>query len=138
MKATQIVFLLVIVTACNQTAQQQQEEQKRWEEMMAIHDEVMPKMADINALSRQLKEKLAVLDTTQTEAQQKLRQTIEALSAAEDGMMTWMAEIEPLSTLRETKKHEEIMTYLAEELKKVTKVKEDMLRSIELGQQALQ
>ena len=71
MRQTIFLFLLIALafSACN-TEQSAQE--KLWDEMMAVHDEVMPKMGDLNRLSRNIRAQLDTVPPIDT--QQKLQQ----------------------------------------------------------------
>ncbi|MDX1940078.1 MAG: hypothetical protein SFU99_05965 [Saprospiraceae bacterium] len=140
MKTYQLLIFLILgsfALSCDQTAKQQAQEQQLWDQVMAVHDEVMPKMGEMNQLSRDLRTKLEELDTTLTEQREQMMMGIRALEQADEGMMSWMSAIEPLDELHENKTHEEIMAYLKEEQQKVSKVKEDMLKSIEEGKKLL-
>ena len=140
MKAYQLFSLLIfslLVLSCNQTAKQQAAEQQLWDEVMAVHDEVMPKMGEINQLGRDLRAKSEGLDSTLTDQRNQIMAGISALEQADEGMMSWMSAIEPLDELRESKTHEQILAYLKEEQQKIAKVKEDMLKSMEEGKKLL-
>lgn len=138
MKLFQIIALAVVSVfffACGNNAEQQEAEQASWDEMMVVHDEVMPKMAEISSLRRDLKARMEALDSTQTEQAATIDATLAQLDAADIGMMNWMGDLQQLSDLRENNSHEEIMAYLKQEQEKVKKVKEDMLLAIEAGKQ---
>lgn len=112
---------------------QEAEQQKLWDEMMVIHDEVMPKMSDINALSKQME--AATSDTTLTnELRDAAGKALYDLQAADKAMWDWMYGIQQLPDLRSGKKHEDILKYLQEETAKITEVKSVMLGSIEAAE----
>lgn len=122
------------LSSCNnpQTDSKAQEaaQQKLWDEMMVVHDEVMPKMSDINALSKQME--AAAGDTALTdELRDAARKALYDLQAADKAMWDWMYGIQQLPDLRSGKKHEEILKYLKDETNKITEVKSAMLSSIE-------
>ena len=137
MKAKHIfmmLFLAIAVSACNDT---EKLEKEAWAEVMKVHDEVMPKMADMNKISRSLKPYLEEGALEDKSLMEEVNLAIKNLETADDAMMDWMADISPLEELREEKSHEEIMAYLGEEATKIAKVKEDMLSSISSGQEVL-
>ena len=112
-------------------------QQQAWEEMMAIHDEVMPKMSEMNQVVREftgIEEKEQALFEQYRE---RILASKERIEAAEEAMFSWMNEIKQLEQLRETMSHEEILAYLAAEKEKISKVKADMLGSLEGGFQLL-
>jgi uncharacterized protein YukE len=109
-----------------------EQQEEAWAKMMEVHDAVMPKMAEMNRASRELKALAEGLeDKTQLEL---INNAVENLEAASEGMMAWMGELKQPKKLREEKSHEEIMDYLNAETEEITQVQEDMLSSLEQGQ----
>ena len=86
--------------------------------VMAIHDEVMPKMRDIYKLKKQLKK------STGSELE-VVQNSIAQLEKADDMMMDWMAEYK-----KPKASNPDAMSYLASELQKVDIVKSTMLTAI--------
>ena len=131
------LFLLVTsLFACqnnsaNNAQSEQEAEEKVWSEMMAIHDEVMPKMSTINSLSQMIKKPLATDPPPADTIAAVFEKALADLETAEEGMWDWMNQLQKLNKLRATKSHEEIMTYLNAEKQKVQKVRSDMLNSIQ-------
>jgi len=136
MRQTIFLFLLIALafSACN-TEQSAQE--KLWDEMMAVHDEVMPKMGDLNRLSRNIRAQLDTVPPIDT--LQKLQQLdlLIRLGKAEEGMMVWMNELKILDDLRATQSHKEIIRYLETEKQRIGAVRDSMLAGIEAGEKAL-
>ena len=105
-----------LFTAC-------EEKSKLEEEVIAIHDEVMPKMGDMHLARKALRK---VLEKTEDEVVKKeILSMIKDLENADEGMMTWMHE------WKVPKNEPEKTTYLNKEKEKITKVKVDMLTSLE-------
>lgn len=134
------VFFILIFTApfsCSSPDPNIQAQDALRDEVFAIHDEVMPKMADLNRLKARLLEvktgtlKLDSLAETQVDA------VIFQLEKADEGMMGWMNNFKSPEKLRDTQLPEEILRYLAEEKAKISKVREDMLNSISAAEQLL-
>ncbi len=136
MRQTIFLFLWIALafSACN-TEHSAQE--KLWDEMMVVHDEVMPKMGDLNRLSRNIRSQLDTVPPIDT--LQKLQQLdlLIRLGKAEEGMMAWMSELEILDDLRATKSHKEIIRYLEAEKQRIGAVRDSMLAGIEAGEKAL-
>jgi hypothetical protein len=134
MKRSQLLLFLslglLFWSAC--TDKNQSTEAAAFQEMMAIHDEVMPKMGDINRLSRQLKKMETVVDSTNRQLLGQIDLAIRALEKADQGMMAWMNFNggRKLEKLQAEKAHEEIMQYIQEEEKSIRKVQVAMLESI--------
>lgn len=110
-------------------------EQEAYEEMMAVHDEVMPRMGEINRLSRQLRSAYETVDTTDRELLGQIDNAVRALEEADQGMMAWMNMNAGnlLEKLRADKTHEEIMAYLKKEKAAISEVAEKMRSSIAQG-----
>lgn len=100
-----------------------------YEEVMAIHDEVMPKMNDIYTLQQKLKSKLT---TAPAEEKQELEILISELDSASNGMMVWMRQFDPIP---DSVSVEKARLYLENEKVKVEQVKKDMLEAIEKASQ---
>jgi HSP90 family molecular chaperone len=113
------------------------EEDKRKDEIFVIHDEVMPKMGEIHRLGRDLKKQVMSNPQLDQAMKDQVAQVVLQLEKADDGMMSWMAEFQQPSKLRDSKSHEEIMQYLDAEMKKVQQVKTDINSSIEAGKKLL-
>lgn len=127
-----ILALLLLVVACgNNTEALKEQENNLANEVMDIHDEVMPKMAEINRLSRTLQDYYeANKETISDELDGQIELMQRELEKADDGMMGWMANYQQPTALRETKTHEEIMTYLQEQKKEVSEVAEQINSSL--------
>ncbi len=107
-------------------------------ELLAVHDEVMPKMGEMNEARKKLIKLIkseAIKDSTSLEA---VNYTIEYLERADEGMMDWMGEFVQPSDMRNSKSHEEIMAYLNEEKEKIIKVKTDILNSLEAANKIIE
>ncbi len=145
MKKILFFFLIgsLAFSACQSGEQQPSEEElqtqqeQMWNEVMAVHDEVMPQMSEIKRLQNELKAYIGEDSSLDAEVQEKVGQAVQELSAAGEGMMSWMSNIRQLEPLREEMDHEGIMNYLKEEKTKVDKVKEDMINSIEKGKEMM-
>ena len=136
-------FLLIILSfACNPPENKEQieeelslspEEQKETllqEEVLAIHDEIMPNMDNLMQLKEQLLIKVDSLQEQQGEEQKinQLRQEIEQLRKADSAMMTWMRQFK---AVRDTVTHEQRIAYLEKEKERIEQVRKMMLNAIE-------
>lgn len=111
-------------------------EDEAWQGMMEVHDEVMPEMAAMNRVGRELKSIAEGLD--KKAELEKVNKATKDLEAASEGMMEWMSGLQQLRQLREDKSHKEIMDYLQSETEAIAQVKTDMLRSLEQGRALLE
>ncbi len=103
-----------------------------------IHDAVMPKMAEINRLQRELRKWKEAHPGADPQLSEQLLKTLDWLTKADEGMMNWMAEFKQPTSLRDTLSHEAIMNYLAAEQEKVQAVYDDINGSIEAAKGLLQ
>jgi hypothetical protein len=96
------------------------------EEVMKVHDEVMPRMNDIYKLKEGLKKKLGEAGLAD-DKKKEIEQNITALDAASESMMVWMRAFNPQpDSLDEAK----TKAYLEAEMEKVQKVKADINQAI--------
>ena len=134
-KMTNLVplFLLIWGSACSDPAAAQQ---KAWESVMAIHDEIMPWMGEMNSIAKEVKSRLA--DETLSEGQSsQLRTALESLESADAAMWKWMNNLKQLDKLQAEETHEAIMDYLMKEEAAIIALKDQMKSSMEEGKAAL-
>ncbi|HMQ46169.1 MAG TPA: hypothetical protein PKA00_07005 [Saprospiraceae bacterium] len=132
-----ILLMATLISACAKFSEQQiQEQEDAWDQMMVVHDEVMPKLGDMNQISRALNPYLDEGILEDKALKEEINLILKNLETAEDGMMEWMAAIgqNPIDVLRESKSHDEIMAYIAQETEAIGKVKDQILSSIQNGQ----
>lgn len=86
LKAILLSLILVLTVSCDKKpSQEAQAFNKAFKEVMAVHDEVMPKMNEMGKLSTELKTKI---DTT--EVGKTYQKALDSLGNAHTMMMTWM------------------------------------------------
>ena len=101
------------------------------DQVMAVHDEVMPKMSDITKLTAELR---AVKSSIKENPDGKmvspdgLDELMGSLKLAEQGMWDWM---KAYSDTKPTIKEDQLKSFYESQLQTITKVKQDMLGSIE-------
>lgn len=97
-----------------------------YNEVMRIHDEVMPRMNDLYKIKLSLQQKLdtAELDTLQKE---EVITKIAQIDAASDQMMIWMREFDPFP---EGQDEDSSRAYLQAELLKIEKVRSDIMEAL--------
>ena len=72
--------------SCNGNKTENSESKAVYDQVMAIHDEVMPKMREIRVLSKQLKK------VEKHEENEEITKALNDLKDADDAMMDWMAQ----------------------------------------------
>jgi hypothetical protein len=109
--------------------------QSLYDEVMKVHDEVMPKMNDIYKLKEQLKDKIANTPDMVAEKKQQIESTISRLDSASEGMMVWMRNFNPLP---DSVGEQEARDYLESEMEKIKKVSEDVRKALEDAEKNVQ
>ncbi|TVP50650.1 MAG: hypothetical protein EA341_06920 [Mongoliibacter sp.] len=119
-----IIYVTIILLSCG-TQNESNEELK--DEVIAIHDEVMPKMGELKTLKKNI---LAVSETLYQEDSVmhaeligKLESLAERMDQAFDGMFVWMRQYKPGSEDMSEKEYRE---YLLDQKEKVQKVNADI------------
>jgi hypothetical protein len=105
------------------------ENQVLYNEVMKIHDEVMPKMQDLHNRKQALKEKLTSATAEQKKA---IELQISKLDSAEESMMDWMHEFNPIP---DSAGEEKAREYLEGEIEKMKRVRENMLNALKETEQ---
>jgi hypothetical protein len=132
-----MLLLVFVVVACGQKHDEQdiasrdevgpRGNQALYDEVMDIHDEVMPKMNDLYKAKTVLQTRLELPGVNANE-RQETRQKIAEIDSASEGMMAWMRQFEPLS---DSVGEDSARAYLEKELVKVKKVRKDILQALE-------
>ena len=123
MKKTLITLsFFASLIACQKNAEDKQK--LMINEVMAVHDEVMPKMDDIMSLKSSLDSAIKVSPDSA-----KAKKLYSALDVADNQMMDWMDNYDSESV--KGKSQEEISKYFAEQKTKITEVKIMTVKSIE-------
>lgn len=124
-----ILPVLVLSFGCS-SSEKEEAEQKAWDYMMSIHDEVMPRMSEINSLAKSI-QGITADSTISAEVKSAGEKQLEVLSEADNAMWDWMYALRQLPELRASGNHEETMKYIGRETVRIADVKTLMLRSIE-------
>ena len=132
-------LMVTLLVACgdnpknSEEAAQFAQQNEAYDQMMVVHDEVMPKMSDISRTRRALKSHLDNPDLTPA-MKKKVMENINGLNDADDGMMDWMRNIEKPRNLRDAKSHDEVMNYYMQQQAEIEKVKRAMETNLVGGQ----
>jgi hypothetical protein len=102
------------------------ENQVLYNEVMKIHDEVMPKMEDMHKRKEALKKKLAESNLS-AEQKKQIQSKINQLDSAGESMMVWMREFNPIP---DSAGEEKAREYLEGEMEKVKEVRENILAAL--------
>jgi hypothetical protein len=129
------VFLIVssvLIVSCSE--KQKEAKDELYDKVMAVHDEIMPKMGDIMKFKKQLQEKIDALSEAEeidsvkiSELEQAIADLDKVTNAAlkqadsHDEMMGWMRQFD---NDFEGMVNEDIMKYLNDQMGKIKKVGE--------------
>ena len=127
MKTILTVLSFVVLSLVWSCGEKKQDNQALYDEVMKVHDEVMPKMDDIYKLKQELKKQISDTPDLVDEKRRTIEATILKLDSASEAMMVWMRNFNPLpDSLGEEKARE----YLEDQQEKIEKVKDEMLDAI--------
>jgi len=128
-------LLLLFFTSCEPSLVEQNKEKRA--EVIAVHDEVMPKMGTLKNLEKEVQAKIEALEMSEnpdsTEIE-NLKALAFDLNAAYEGMFVWMRQY---SIEDEEKSPEEIKVYLEEQMTKVNEVNAEIKAALEKAEQVL-
>jgi hypothetical protein len=136
----QFLFLAVLAATllgCGKSSQETQNgasdadsdpNQVLYDQVMDIHDEVMPKTEDLHNLKKSLQEQIAAAPDMVAEERQKLEQRIARLDSVDKMMMDWMHYFNLPDSLTDEAKRE----YLESQMEKIKQVREAILETIAL------
>lgn len=140
MKFSSAVLLVcvLIAGACNKQGSEQDQQhdhatgeagpnQELYDQVIDIHDEVMPKMNDLYKAKTALSARLKTPGIGDSE-RKEIGHKIAKIDSASESMMVWMRQFEPPddSVSQDSARH-----YLEDQLTRVKKVREDILNTLE-------
>ena len=100
------------------------------QEIMKVHDEVMPKMGDINRMKRQLSAYKDEVPDDNAEMKDSLINAILLLAKTEDNMNDWMSGYRyPNPDM----KHDDMMKYLQGQQDTIKQINNDVFMTIAIG-----
>ena len=134
-----ILILTALFFSCgnNQKSNNEKLEKDLYDEVIGIHDEVMPKMSTLLSLESQIKEKILGIDSADVVAIKEiqiLNVQISELQDADEAMMQWMRNFQ---VDQEGWSHDSVMSYLENEKKTISLVRDQMLEVIDESEELL-
>jgi len=124
------LFLVLSLPTC-----QNNEVEVLHNEIMDIHDEVMPKTSDIAYLYLAFRKKVETDSTISTDQKIELLKQADDLEKAEDEMMVWMNDYISPHKMKSSKNKNEIIDYLLEQKKIISEIKVHTNTSLALGEE---
>ncbi|OEK06540.1 hypothetical protein [Roseivirga misakiensis] len=135
MKKIFALFLITLfVVSCGDGYDRLAERDK----VIDVHDEVMPKLGEVMNLRKQVLNKVSEIEGDSSKVE-SLRDLAMQLDDARKGMMTWMNDWSKTSAKHVNGEStvDEQKAYFAAEMKRVTKVKDDINSSIDEAKEVL-
>ena len=113
-----IVFLVLNLFSC-----QNNDAEVLHNQIMDIHDEVMPKTGEIAYLYLAFRKKVETDSTISINQKMELLKQADDLEKAEDEMMVWMNDYTPPHKMKSSKNDNQIIAYLQEQKKIISIIK---------------
>lgn len=126
------ILLFIVVLSCQPTKEGTDLGDLK-AEVMAIHDEVMPKIGELRRARKDLMLQADSIVESDSSRAFMLNEIAVEIESANESMMEWMRAFEPEFEGTD----EEIETYLEEQKKSIQKVKDDMEDALKKGMDAL-
>lgn len=102
-----------------------------YDKVMDIHNEVMPKMDELYKAKVKLTTRLNETPAPPESEKQDIQKKIAQLDSANENMMVWMREFDPIP---DSVGEEKARAYLENELKKVTEIREQVSQALASAQ----
>ncbi|MBS1491024.1 MAG: hypothetical protein JSS93_10885 [Bacteroidetes bacterium] len=141
MKTIHAVLILFMLSACGKSDKNQEKQntestdtnQALYEQVMDVHDEVMPKVEQLYSLKKELQEKLKTKDLPD-DVKKQIDLAIHGLDSADRAMMNWMHHFNPLP---DSANREAAREYLEDEMEKIKNVRELTYSTIQKAKEEL-
>ncbi|MDH5476020.1 MAG: viral A-type inclusion protein [Cyclobacteriaceae bacterium] len=148
LKSVLIVFSWIILFSCNNENKQdnnneemsaQEQRDVLYQEVITVHDEVMPKMEDIVLLQEKIRIQINSLNEVDSSSSRVsgLREMNALLESADNAMMNWMREFKPEMNAKEVE-NEVALKYLENEMDRIHEVKKVVNESISSAEEYLE
>lgn len=116
-----------IFFACKSDKALHSESKVLYDQVMAVHDEVMPKMRDVRQLSKKLKK------IEESQSEKEIQDVLSNMELADEAMMDWMAQFK----MPKNKSREAELEYLNGQIVSVNDMKDKMLSAISQAEKLL-
>jgi len=131
---TRILYLFVLAMLAISCNNNKAIQQQKWDEMMVIHDEVMPLDSEIKIRARDIRKQFAD-STLNMGTKERMVIAVQRLELADSLMWKWMYGVTPILELQTSNKsHEEIMTYLDAQTVEIANVSKLMKESMKMSE----
>lgn len=139
MKKVLLASSFLIMLSCGRTSEHSGHDQESskdnddpnlalYDQVMDIHDEVMPKMEDLYKLKKDLQDKIAAAPGMVPDQKKELENMISNLDSASSAMMDWMHQFNPLP---DSVNEEAAREYLENEMQRIKQVRDRTNETLE-------
>lgn len=106
-----------------------------YEDMIDLHDRIMPKMSSIAQMQKMLKDKMADADE---DTKAKMEDAYNRLEKSYDGMMGWMQDyMKPIDELREMDSQEAIMAHMKNGSGAMSEIEQILTKGMDMSYEVL-
>lgn len=129
-------FALLLLSGCGEKRDghthgkdtEQSPNQALYDEVMDVHNEVMPKMDELYKAKTKLRARLDGSPPLKETEKQAIREKIVHLDSASESMMAWMRQFDPIP---DSLGEERAKAYLENELVKVKEIRQHVLEALQ-------
>ncbi|HEV8514897.1 MAG TPA: hypothetical protein VGQ59_16545 [Cyclobacteriaceae bacterium] len=144
---TKYLFIgLILLAGCGKSSQHENHDseeespinnpnQALYDQVMDIHDDVMPKSDEIYQLKKEIKDKIASAKNLEPNKKKQLEQILTELDSADHSMMDWMHKFKPLP---DSADQELAREYLENEMERIKNVRELINGSLQKAKEELE
>jgi len=144
---TKYLFItLILLAGCGKSGQHEHHDQEEespinnpnqalYDQVMDIHNEVMPKSDEIYQLKKEIKDKITGTPNLTADKKKQLVQIVAELDSADHSMMDWMHKFKPLP---DSANQELAREYLENEMERIKTVRELINGSIQKAKEELE
>ena len=135
---------LILLAGCGKSAHEHHDSEEEspinnpnqalYDQVMDIHDDVMPKSDEIYQLKKEIKDKIASTNNLEPKKKKQLEQIAAELDSADRSMMDWMHKFKPLP---DSANQELAREYLENEMERIKKVRELINGSLQKAKEEL-
>ena len=136
---------LILLTGCGKSAHEHHDSEEEspinnpnqalYDQVMDIHDDVMPKSDEIYQLKKEIKDKIANSKDLEPDKKKMLEQIVAELDSADHSMMDWMHKFKPLP---DSADQELAREYLENEMERIKNVRELINGSLQKAKEELE
>ena len=127
-----VLMTVLLIVSCTTNQQNKVDLKTLKSEVLAVHDEVMPKMGELRKVEKMLRGQLEQ-SREDTSLNTSIAKAADAIEAANESMMNWMRNYDPDFDGKDA----EVEAYLRGQMQSIQRVREDMSASLEAGRKLL-